>query len=261
MVTKQSWIAAILLAVTLHAAALFVMFERMDTQSGAKDKGLQGVEVNLGMQGSLGEKKVVKKAKPKPKPKPKPKVKKKKQKKKKPKPKPVKKIKAKQQTEVVAKLPEIKPVEIVTPKPLPETPVIVEQQSEPIETVQSEPDEGREQVTQYKKTTGVGSDSTTGAKIAAKTQYTGGIVAKINKYKRYPRFSRRRHEEGVVKLKFTINRTGKVTSYQIVSSSGYPRLDKEVLRMLKKAQPFPPFPPEMTVNEITRSLPISFKLN
>ena len=43
-------------------------------------------------------------------------------------------------------------------------------------------------------------------------------------------------------LKFTIRRNGDLESIQLITSSGYARLDNEALRAINVAAPFAPFP-------------------
>lgn len=268
-----------LLAVALHAVLFLAFFNRQPDDTGAEGKGMQGVVINLGMLGDLGEKKVSKKAKKIAKPKPKVKTKPKPKraiKKLKPKPKPVKKtVEPKQATELLVKKTVVEPVKkeikaAVTPdiQPLPVT-AVVDEVSEPAQesnvlagTETNAEQTGKDTVAMRQKTTGLASDADAGgAQVAARTSYSGLVAAKFKKQKRYPRFSRRRHEEGVVKLSFKLDRNGNVLSSEIVTSSGYARLDKEVLRMLKKAQPFPIFPSEMTQETLRLTIPVSFALN
>jgi len=51
---------------------------------------------------------------------------------------------------------------------------------------------------------------------------------------RYPQSARRRGEEGAAQVKFIIHRDGSITDIELVSSTGSPDLDREVLRALRK---------------------------
>jgi protein TonB len=51
-----------------------------------------------------------------------------------------------------------------------------------------------------------------------------------------------------------------VVSQRIVKSSGHADLDQEVLALVRRAQPLPPFPPAMTQSVIHLSVPIRFSL-
>ena len=63
--------------------------------------------------------------------------------------------------------------------------------------------------------------------------------------KRYPSGAESRREKGVVRLRFTLNRSCGVLSRSILRGSGYPELDQEALAMVQRAAPFPPMPAGM----------------
>jgi len=67
-------------------------------------------------------------------------------------------------------------------------------------------------------------------------------------------------QQGVVHLRFTIDREGKVLASEINKSSGFELLDEEVLALIQRAQPVPPPPPEVTGNRIEMLVPVSFSL-
>ncbi len=75
------------------------------------------------------------------------------------------------------------------------------------------------------------------------------------------RARRRTHgEEGVVLLSFSVDRTGHVLEHRVARSSGYPALDDEVMSMIERAQPLPPFPATMTEDKLDLTVPIRFSL-
>jgi protein TonB len=86
------------------------------------------------------------------------------------------------------------------------------------------------------------------------------LFKQLQRYKSYPSGARARNEQGVVILAFTVDRDGHVLSRQIVTGSGYPDLDAEVLTMLERAQPLPAFPASMTQAQQDFSVPIRFSL-
>lgn len=86
------------------------------------------------------------------------------------------------------------------------------------------------------------------------------LVRKLQQYKRYPGEAQARGEQGVVVATFSIDRNGRVLSRSIAKSSGHPALDSEVLAMIERAQPLPPFPPSMTEPQISLTVPIRFSL-
>jgi periplasmic protein TonB len=86
------------------------------------------------------------------------------------------------------------------------------------------------------------------------------LVRHLEQYKRYPSDAQSRGEDGVVMLSFTVDRTGHVLARQIVRSSGYRELDAEVMSMIERAQPLPPFPASMTQAKLDLTVPIRFSL-
>jgi periplasmic protein TonB len=86
------------------------------------------------------------------------------------------------------------------------------------------------------------------------------LVRRLEQYKRYPSDAQSRGVEGVVMLSFSVDRNGRVLAHDIVRSSGHPELDKEVVSMIERAQPLPPFPPSMPEDKLNLTVPIRFSL-
>jgi periplasmic protein TonB len=90
--------------------------------------------------------------------------------------------------------------------------------------------------------------------------WTSLLFKQLQRFKSYPSGARARNEQGVVILAFTVDRDGHVLSRRIVTGSGYPDLDAEVLTMIERAQPLPAFPASMTQAQQDFSVPIRFSL-
>ncbi len=86
------------------------------------------------------------------------------------------------------------------------------------------------------------------------------LLKRLQEFKSYPLAARRRNEQGVVLLAFSIDRNGHVVSRHIVRGSGYADLDAEVLALVERAQPIPAFPPSMTQARLDLTVPIRFSL-
>ena len=86
------------------------------------------------------------------------------------------------------------------------------------------------------------------------------LLKHLQQFKNYPAGAREHGEQGVVMLAFTMDRNGKVLSRQIVSSSGHPDLDAEVLALVERAQPLPAFPASMNEGQLSLTVPIRFSL-
>lgn len=95
---------------------------------------------------------------------------------------------------------------------------------------------------------------------AARASYNGMLSAHLQRYKQYPPASRSAGEQGVAMLSFTVGRNGQVLSSSLAKSSGSAALDAETMAMIRRAQPLPPFPPEMTQSSLSITVPIRYSL-
>jgi periplasmic protein TonB len=92
----------------------------------------------------------------------------------------------------------------------------------------------------------------------ATVKWKGQVVALIERNKHYPETSARRGERGVAQVFFSLDRRGRVLESRVVRSSGASALDEEALALLRRAQPFPPPPPEFPGDSVTLILPLRF---
>jgi len=92
------------------------------------------------------------------------------------------------------------------------------------------------------------------------TSWETSLVKHLEQYKRYPGDAQSRGEEGVVMLSFSVDRSGHVLARQVVKSSGFPDLDQEVIAMIARAEPLPPFPADMPDAKLDLTVPIRFSL-
>jgi periplasmic protein TonB len=89
--------------------------------------------------------------------------------------------------------------------------------------------------------------------------YRGALGAWLESHKQYPEGARERGEAGQAVLRFQVARSGRVVSYTIVKSTGYPDLDAAIGRMMQGAS-LPPFPADMSAADIDVSVAIRFAL-
>jgi periplasmic protein TonB len=90
--------------------------------------------------------------------------------------------------------------------------------------------------------------------------WQGLLLADLESHKRYPPEARERGEQGVVYLRFAMDRRGKVLSLSLQKSSGFGDLDQETLDLIERSQPLPPPPPTITGSVIELVVPIQFEL-
>jgi protein TonB len=86
------------------------------------------------------------------------------------------------------------------------------------------------------------------------------ISGLIERQKRYPPTAEARRVQGVVQVVFSLDRKGHVIESHIAASSGSSVLDEEAMAMLRRAQPFPPPPAELTSEHFAFTVPVRFNL-
>ena len=86
------------------------------------------------------------------------------------------------------------------------------------------------------------------------------VVALLERNKRYPSAARSRREQGLVQLSFELDRAGRVVASHVVRSSGSPALDQEALDLVRRAQPFPPPPVQISGALLSLTVPIRFNI-
>ncbi|HEX4027813.1 MAG TPA: energy transducer TonB [Rhizomicrobium sp.] len=91
--------------------------------------------------------------------------------------------------------------------------------------------------------------------------FLGKLLARLNRFKQYPRAARQAHIEGVVMLHFVMDAQGRVVSFGIAKSSGRPVLDNEALALIQRAQPLPALPADFPTRTLDAVVPIEFSLD
>lgn len=140
----------------------------------------------------------------------------------------------------IAKAPRIQIIEEIE-RVLPQEISIVEAPVEPIEKPQSKP--------------APPSVANTGA---AAQSWESSVLSALNRVKRYPRTAERRGRQGVPWIRFVIDRSGRVLSVNLERSSGFDSLDKEALRLPRRAEPLPTPPDEVPSQSIELVVPVEF---
>lgn len=89
--------------------------------------------------------------------------------------------------------------------------------------------------------------------------YRAELSSWLESHKQYPQTARERGEQGRIVLRFRVARNGRVLSYSVAGSSGYPDLDAAVDTMMRGAV-LPAFPAEMAAPEIEVAVTVRFAL-
>lgn len=152
-------------------------------------------------------------------------------------------------TPVKPELTKIVPVE----KPLPDKPKVVRRDAKkpsdapPAPRTSAPPRAEREAP--------MASAMSAGASASVIASYNQRVRAHLMRFHQYP--SGGGGQRGVARLSFTLSRRGNVTSSR-VGSSGVAAFDAQAMAMVRQAQPFPPFPPEISNGSMSFSIPVEF---
>lgn len=87
--------------------------------------------------------------------------------------------------------------------------------------------------------------------------WEGCVLARLEKFRRYPDAARSTRQQGVAYIRFRINRDGHVLTSSLVRSSGFPALDKAAFETLRRADPLPRVPADRP-DEIELLVPVEF---
>ena len=97
--------------------------------------------------------------------------------------------------------------------------------------------------------------------VEAQRHYLNIVRTRILAKRQYPALARQRHEEGVVRLRFTLSPGGALAQgVKMVKPSGFQLLDDQAQYCVLAASPFPPFPPDLKRDRLTVEVPIVYKL-
>ncbi len=91
-------------------------------------------------------------------------------------------------------------------------------------------------------------------------RYLAQIKQQIESKKHYPRREKLRGNEGIVQLRFIIDRNGRLLSNHLALPSPYKGLNRSALQSVQDAAPFPPFPEEMENQNLTLEFRLDFRI-
>ena len=90
--------------------------------------------------------------------------------------------------------------------------------------------------------------------------YARVIKEELMRHWEYPLQAKENLIEGQVLVLFTLNRKGHLKNIQILNPSSYGVLDKETLRAIRTAAPFPPFPGSVGVKRLNIKANFAYRL-
>lgn len=95
----------------------------------------------------------------------------------------------------------------------------------------------------------------------AEADYFAILAAYLQRRKDYPAEAKRARQQGVVTVRFTVDRRGNVSAEGIKRSSGSDILDSATLALLRRISPMPPMPASVKRDSVTIALPIEYSLS
>ena len=98
------------------------------------------------------------------------------------------------------------------------------------------------------------SSANAGAVASAVASYGQRVRAHLMRFHQYPAGA----SPGTARMAFTISRSGQVLASRLAGSSGVAALDAQATAMVRKASPFPAFPPEITQGSMSFTVPVAF---
>jgi len=84
------------------------------------------------------------------------------------------------------------------------------------------------------------------------------VVKRIAQKQVYPRAALSREIEGSAKVKITIDRTGHITSYDVVKPTGHKELDEDIPKLVKRIDPLPQPPSSLADADLKMTLPLNW---
>ncbi len=86
------------------------------------------------------------------------------------------------------------------------------------------------------------------------------VVKRIAQKQVYPRAALSQELEGKAKVKVSIDRSGAITHYEMIQSTGHELLDAEVVKLMARINPLPTPPANLPEDALTFVLPLSWVL-
>lgn len=89
--------------------------------------------------------------------------------------------------------------------------------------------------------------------------YLALVRSQIERYKYYPRFSKKQDHQGTVLIKLDIAKNGSIVKTALLSSSGYNTLDKAALDAVRQSSPLPA-PSDYGLRELSLDVPVQYMI-
>ena len=91
-----------------------------------------------------------------------------------------------------------------------------------------------------------------------KEEFIAGLYRILNENKHYPKMARRRGLEGIVHIRFTLLKDGRLIDASLHKSSGYGILDRAALSLVASIKKYKPIPDEVSLVALDLNVPIKY---
>ncbi len=98
------------------------------------------------------------------------------------------------------------------------------------------------------------------ADAATRQDWLKAVARTVAKKQTYPRSALMREIEGAAKIRITVDRSGRITAFEIVQKTGEAILDKELERLVKRIDPLPAPPAGTIQKDLTITIPVVWTL-
>lgn len=93
---------------------------------------------------------------------------------------------------------------------------------------------------------------------SARDLYISKLTRTLNSRKRYPELARKMRQQGRLKVRFVLERDGRILNAQLVETSSFAQLNDAAKTLLSEIKQFDPFPSEVSDKEWAVTVPIEY---
>lgn len=94
----------------------------------------------------------------------------------------------------------------------------------------------------------------------AQQRYLRELMAWLARHRTYPDAAKKAKLQGIVHVRFTLDRTGRLLAAAVDRGPGVAILEQAAIDVLQRANPMPPIPESMGLSRLTLTLPIEYSL-
>ncbi len=102
--------------------------------------------------------------------------------------------------------------------------------------------------------------SSAGSDSPLPADWQAQLLGHLERFKRYPRAAQRMRYQGVVAVRYRVDRVGNVLAVELARGSGHAPLDEEALAAVRRASPVPQPPADIPGDPVEVTTPVQFLL-